>query len=375
GGGVGRYINEKRAYIRESGVDEHVLLIPGEKTQVIREGVCQRIEIASPLINQTSRYRILWRLTKAEELLAAERPDIIESGDPYHLGWRVMETGKALGIPVVGFYHSHFPEAYMRTALKYGGPWVRDAVLDYAKNYIARLYNQFDATIVPSRELVDLLKEWGVGNAHFLHLGVDTKTFQPDAGKLERRQKLGLDPNRFWLMYAGRLAGEKNTRTLLEAFKQLEQRCPGEFGFLVIGDGALRPQLEAVKDQCHSFRWESYCRESSDLAEWYRASDLFVHPGIFETFGLVSLESQASGCPVVGIRGSKMDANIMVGLDLWADQNTPEALVEAILRMKKENLSQMGLEASRLVSDRYSWEVVFQSLWDLYAKVIEEKKT
>jgi len=39
---------------------------------------------------------------------------------------------------------------------------------------------------------------------------------------------------------------------------------------------------------------------------FYRAADLFVHPGVQETFGLAALECQACGTPVVGIRGSYM---------------------------------------------------------------------
>ena len=79
------------------------------------------------------------------------RPDIIESGDPYHLAWTALRAGTQLHAPVFGFYHSHFPEAYLRTALKYGGRWLRDAVLSYAEDYIVKLYSQFTATLVPSR--------------------------------------------------------------------------------------------------------------------------------------------------------------------------------------------------------------------------------
>ncbi len=50
-----------------------------------------------------------------EEVLEREQPDIIESGDPYQLAWKAVASGRGLDIPVVGFYHSHFPEAYIRS--------------------------------------------------------------------------------------------------------------------------------------------------------------------------------------------------------------------------------------------------------------------
>ena len=46
------------------------------------------------------------------------------------------------------------------------------------------------------------------------------------------------------LLYVGRLAQEKNTRTLFEAFALLAQRQPENFHLLVIGDGPQREQLE-----------------------------------------------------------------------------------------------------------------------------------
>lgn len=375
GGGVGRYLKEKRAYIRRQGRDSHLLLVPGERTRKTRDEAGTLIEIGSPLINRTSRYRVMLNLARAEELLSQENPDLIESGDPYHLGWRLVALGQTLQVPVVGFYHSHFPEAYLRTALKYGGRLARDRILDWARRYIVQLYNQYDATVVPSKELRDLLEEWGVGNTHFLHLGVDSQVFSsdPDPG-LDTSTLPTLDPERFWLLYVGRLAGEKNTRVLLQAFEILEHQHPGVFGFIVIGDGALRPHLEHSRSGIECFHWLSYCSDSRLLAEWYRRADLFVHPGIYETFGLVALESQSCGCPVVGIRGSKMDANIMEGLDQWAEENSPEALAAAILRMRASDLPAMAPRLSQTVRERYSWDVVFGQLWNLYHELQENKK-
>src|SRR4051812_28083109 len=135
-GGVKRYVEQKRRYIEHCTTDEHLLVIPGARDEVRREGRLTTYTIASPQVNKTSRYRILLRLSEVDRILHLERPDIIESGDPYHLGWRAINIGDELEVPVVGFYHSHFPEAYLRTVLKYCGSWIRDAVMAYAQDYI-----------------------------------------------------------------------------------------------------------------------------------------------------------------------------------------------------------------------------------------------
>ena len=120
-GGVKRYVHEKANYIRDRTADEHVLIVPGEKTERIGDDRCRTYSIRSPLISRTARYRALLNLRAVGEILEQERPDIIESSDPYQVGWKAISFGKAARTPVVAFYHSHFPEAYLRGASKFLG--------------------------------------------------------------------------------------------------------------------------------------------------------------------------------------------------------------------------------------------------------------
>ncbi len=72
-----------------------------------------------------------------------------------------------------------------------------------------------------------------------------------------------------------------------------------------------------------------------------------MHPGVQETFGLVTLESQACGTPVVGIRGSYMDRIVFSDLGSWAAENRPESLAEAIERMSRQDLRAIGAAQQR----------------------------
>ncbi|MEM6884904.1 MAG: glycosyltransferase [Verrucomicrobiota bacterium] len=370
GGGVGRYLKEKRAYIRECTQDTHLLLVPGAKDEVIKEDRVWTCTIKSRSINKTSRYRMLLNLRKAQEALMELKPDIIESGDPYQLGWQLCHTGQLMNIPVVGFYHSHFPEAHLRTVGKYCGPWIRDVVLAYAEDYISKLYNEFQATMVPSTFLKEVLEDWGVQNTHYLHLGVNLKIFSPGEPKRMTAEELGLEPGREILLYIGRLAGEKNTRMLLETFELLYEREPDRYSFIVVGDGTHREAVDRLKERTPSFYWEPYCSDSERLADFYRLADCFVHPGVHETFGLVALESQACGCPVVGIHGSYMDANIFAGLEHWAGENSASALAEAIEKVMASEPGKLGAAACEQVHQRFSWESVFARQGEIYRDVI-----
>ena len=371
-GGVKRYVHEKTDYIdKHSPSDEQILIVPGPKTETIEAERSRVYSIHSPLLSRTSRYRALLNLRAVEEILERERPDIIESSDPYQVAWKAIASGEGLGIPVVGFYHSHFPEAYLRSAAKYFGKTATEAAMDFAVRYVSNLYNRFEATLVPSQRLANTLREWGVKNTRVVELGVNIDIFNPvGEGLVETRNSLGIAPHQRLLLYVGRLSKEKNVRVLFDAFELLQQRRPNDFRLLVIGDGPQRDHLQRLQtSQGDVVSWIRYCTDSEELARYYRAADVFVHPGVQETFGLVALESQACGTPVVGIRGSCMDRIILHDQEFWARENTSEALADAIEELSTKHLSILGATAAQTASDVYSWSRVFEQLFCIYREV------
>ena len=371
-GGVRRYVEQKVAYVRHARPDcQHILVVPGETTESHGDQVSRVYTIASPLVSRTSRYRALLKLHLVEEVLEKERPDIIESGDPYQLAWKAVASGRGLDIPVVGFYHSHFPEAYIRSVAKYFGQLAIAIAEDASRRYVRTLYNSLERTFVPSPTLATLLRHWGVERVESIDLGVDADVFHPNgAPSALLRRELRIPEGRRLLLYVGRLASEKNVRTLFDAFGILHRKAPQKYHLLTVGDGALRPALVRLREETQCVTWLQYCREPAELASVYRTSDLFVHPGIQETFGLVTLESQACGTPVVGIRGSYMDRIIFSNQRHWAAENTPCSLADAIEAKFSEDLRESGLQASIAAREHYSWKIVFQRLFSIYEDVI-----
>jgi alpha-1,6-mannosyltransferase len=364
-------VHEKIAYISNySRDDTHVLIIPGPRTEVTTNGRSRVYSIRSPLVSRSSRYRALLNLRAIEEILEREHPDLIESSDPYQIGWKAIAAGRALRVPVVGFYHSHFPEAYLRGSSKFLGERGTQRAMKLTRTYVHKLYNRFQATLVPSEKLADLLSDWGVRNVRPVRLGVNTGVFKPvpDDGAATRHS-LGVGRGETLLLYAGRLAREKNTQTLFRAFDVLRQRAHNKFHLLVIGDGPQRSKVQKLQHCTGKVSWISYCADSVDLARYYRAADLFVHPGVQETFGLVALESQACGTPVVGIRGSYMDRIICHDQKSWAQENTPEALADAIEDFSAKNLAALGKTAAGATERMYSWPRVFDELFCIYREV------
>jgi alpha-1,6-mannosyltransferase len=348
---------------------EHILILPGKRTERIDEEKARTYFIEAPLVSKTSRYRALLNLRSVENLLEQEQPDIIESSDPYQLAWKAIASGESLRIPVVGFYHSHFPEAYLRTTSKFFGKTATYIAMETARVYIRSLYNHFRCTFVSSAGLAQVLREWGVENVVLNELGVDTEIFHRGTDKFATRLELRIPTDRLLLLYVGRLASEKNVKTLFSAFENLHLRNPGHFHLLVVGDGPQRDYVQGLQEATASVTWQRYCSDKSTLAKLYRTADLFVHPSVQETFGLVALESQACGTPVVGIRGSYMDRIILADQTHWASDNSSESLAAAILEMSAIDLEAIGSKASKQVAARYSWRKVFSQMFDVYREL------
>lgn len=371
-GGVRRYIEQKSAFLRRYRPDcRHVIIVPGEKTESVGDDTVRVYTIASQVLSRTSRYRALTKLHLVEEVLEKERPDILESGDPYQLAWKAVASGRGLDIPVVGFYHSHFSESILRTVAKFMGPLAASIAEETCRKYVTTLYNRFECTFVPSPVLASLLGGWGVENTHTVDLGVDDEIFRPDpSDRSATRAQLGISNDARLLLYVGRLGPEKNVRTLFDAYTLLRGRARGHYELLCLGDGTQRSALIDLQKQTPGVHWMPYCTDPTELARIYRAADLFVHPSVQETFGLVALESQASGTPVVGIKGSYMDRIIFSDQKQWATENSPAALAEAIDGKFTIDLRAAGLRASEEARGRYSWRIVFSRLMDVYSDVV-----
>ena len=375
-GGVKRYVHEKIAFIEaHRPADEHVLIVPGARSDVTTNERSRIYSISSPLLSRATQYRALLNLRAVEEIVDRERPDIIESADPYQIGWKATALRRVHDIPTVAFYHSHFAESYLRRPAELLGKEIGAALIRGAQHYARKLYNRFDATLVPSPGLATVLTNWGVQNIRVVDLGVNTTVFRPESRDQVRiRSAHGIPAEAVVLLYVGRLAQEKNTHTLFDAFALLASRRPGAFHLVVVGDGQQRPQLRELTSSTGSVTWRPYCTESAELAQLYRMADIFVHPGMQETFGLVTIESQACGTPVLGISGSSMQRIVLHDQQCWARENTAAALVDAIEAMSEQDYAALGRTAADLVAERYAWPRVFDRLFCIYREVCENYK-
>jgi len=198
--------------------------------------------------------------------------------------------------------------------------------------------------------------------------GVDLVRFQPrDPSRLRRKLKL---EGRRVVLFAGRLEPLKGPDTLLDAFGLLAARKdvldPVQLIFVgdVSSDGALVDQRRELETRVHTLGLQgTVCflgaRPQDRLALLYCLADVVVVPSHTESFGLVALEAQACGTPVVAASvGGLRDVVAHGRTGYLVDGHDPAAFADAIARVLAAPPEERGRmrQAARERAESFSWE-------------------
>jgi alpha-1,6-mannosyltransferase len=344
GGGVRRYIEAKRSWLRGRPGCAHTLVIPKARNAPVETGTLALRSLPLPL---SRGYRVALRASPAARALVDLQPSVIEAGDPYTLAWAALDAGQTLGVPVVGFCHSDLPRL---VGQRCGRRAERLAAL-----YYRRLYRHFDLVLAPSRTMTVRLRGWGVRHAHHQPLGVDLQLFNPDRRDVMLRQRLGLRATTRLLIYAGRFAPEKNLEVLGQAMHLLGRR----YVALMVGAGRAPSNLP------DNVRVLPYLSGREELASLIASCDAFVHPGDQETFGLAALEAMACGLPVVGAQAAGIAELVAPEAGVLVPARDSRALADGILALYEHGPARIGLRA-RTLAERYAWEPLLARMLGRY---------
>ncbi len=215
--------------------------------------------------------------------------------------------------------------------------------------------------------------------------GVDLDLFGPGSVR-DARARLGLPADAVVLLFVGRIQPLKAPDVLVRAVAKMLADDPGLRRRLVVavvggpsGSGLAQPDsLQALSAQlgvADVMRFEPPVPQTS-LPDWYRAADLTVVPSYSESFGLVAIESQACGTPVVaasvgGLRTAVRDG--MSGVLVDGHDPTDYARVIRGLLGFPDRLAALGRGAVAH-AERFGWSATATGLLDVYGAALRERE-
>jgi alpha-1,6-mannosyltransferase len=350
-GGVKRYLLAKHEWMRAHTSWRHSIVVPGAQTTHAPGDVSM---VAGGRVPGAFNYRLPLNPLRWVRAIDALEPDLIEVGDAFHPAWAAAAVAQRRGIPLIGFYHSNFPEL--------AGRRLGAAVQKLIEWYVCETYQRCEQVLAPSRYMCEYLHGIGVRHATFQPLGVDLATFAP-TGARDLRREFDLPRDARLLVFAGRFSAEKNIPMLLEAFRRLG----APYHLLLIGGEESGRTGNVTR--------LPYCRDNRELASYLGAADAFVHAGIHETFGLVVLEALACGRPVVAMRAGAIPELIDQRVGVLAEPHRDGArfasnLADAISGLYQGDLDLLGAAARRHVVQNFGWTRALQTLMARYQAAV-----
>ena len=221
---------------------------------------------------------------------------------------------------------------------------------------------------------------------HVVSPGVDLYTFTPGQGRSAARSVVDLPHNSLVVTFVGRIQPHKGPEVLIRATSELVKHSPLLRHKLIVNiiGGASGANTEEVDRLIELATWlgiDDVVRFAppvprADLAQWYRAADLVVVPSYSESFGLVALEAQACGTPVVATAVGGLRTAVADGISgVLVDGHDPKAWSSVISRLLQEPQRRVLLSMGAIEhASHFGWDATARGTLDIYDQVITQTR-
>lgn len=358
-GGIRTYLLEKARYMAAHPNLRHVLVVPGGRDAITEVSGVRCYRLRGPRLPRHTAYRLMLAPRATRRVVEHERPDVIEVGSPGLVPWMVRGSAQRLGIPLVYFYHSHFPDL------------VPGRLRSLAWEYARAIDRMFAMTVVASRFAERELHAAGIARTVRIPLGVDVGLFTPRrrGARDATRRRFGIPLDQPVALYVGRMAREKRLEPLLRGWPAVSRRTGAHL--VLVGEGAEQARLVSLS-RGSAVQWIPFVQDRERLADLVAACDVMIAPGDRETFGLAALEGLASGTPLVaahrGAAAEHVEAS-GAGALFSEDGRAAPALDAAMAAVLQADSVTLGGAARAYATREHDWGVVFDRLVALYETV------
>lgn len=212
--------------------------------------------------------------------------------------------------------------------------------------------------------------------------GVDTELFRP-RDRAQVRRELGLpDLDTPILLFVGRIERLKGIDTLLESVAVVSRTCSGRnLKVLIVGGGDQTEDENAELHRVVELHKELNLEEQVEfvgskpqelLPLYYSAADITIMPSHYESFGLVAVESMASGTPVIASNVGGLSYTVKDGeTGFLVPEENHFALAEQVHALLKNSDLRLSMgEKAALHAQQYSWRNIAADIANIYDEQI-----
>ncbi len=221
-------------------------------------------------------------------------------------------------------------------------------------------------------------------NVHVVSPGVDLYTFTPGQGRAAARSALGISPDAQVLTFVGRIQPHKGPELLIRSTAEMVSHSPHLRRKLIVyiiggASGAGGAEVQRLQELVNWLGISDVVNfmppvPRAELPQWYRAADLVCVPSYSESFGLVALEAQACGTPVVATAVGGLRTAIADGISgVLVDGHDPRAWSSVLARLLVEPQRRVLLSMGAIEhASHFGWDTTARGTLDIYDRVISE---
>lgn len=324
---------------------------------------------------------------KIREIIAAERPDVLEIHSPYMAAVGALRARPGTYGVRTFQWHSDFIDTY-GGVLADKAPFLPAPLITSITmplwSLVRSIARRCDATLVASRWQVRKLEEHHVANVVHRPFGIERSIFRADRRSAEgRRALLDLTPrasssDREPIVFVGlgRFAIEKRWDLVIDTFLRVRE-ARRDVRLVLFGDGPERDRMrERARPAGDDVVFPGFSKNREELATHLANADMLLHGCPFETFGLSIAEAMSCGLPCVvpddGGAGEMHDPES--GETYRA--NDEDAFVRAVLRLL-DRIERSGASlreaAARAASTLPTVQQQFEEQIALYVELLERR--
>jgi D-inositol-3-phosphate glycosyltransferase len=219
---------------------------------------------------------------------------------------------------------------------------------------------------------------------HLVTPGVDLYNFTPGAGRAVARKELGIAADTHVITFVGRIQPHKGPEILIQAISETLSHSPNlrpKLRVFIIGgaSGVNGSEVERLKELVSWLNLADVISflppvPRTELPNWYRASDLVCVPSYSESFGLVALEAQACGTPVVATAVGGLRTAVADGISgVLVDGHNPRAWSSVLARLLQEPQRRVLLSMGAIEhASHFGWDATARGTLDIYDQVITD---
>ncbi len=302
-------------------------------------------------------------LPSKKELIKAwstRRPDLVHIATEGPLSWSALQAAHTLRLPVTSDFRTNF-HSYCQ---HYGVGWLTKPIMAYLKKF----HNRTAFTMVPTQAMKYQLEALGFKNLKVVARGVDTQFFHPNQRDESLRQSWNVKPETLVMLSVGRLAAEKNLDLTIETYQALKA-AGRDVQMVFAGDGPMRAVTQA---KCPDALFVGMCTHAQ-LTQVYASADLVLFSSLTETFGNVTLESLASGTPVLAFDCAAAGEFITHHKNGWlADCDAPQAYIQCALDITQDTSTlRAAREHARASVEHLGWDEIASQVETIFQRAID----